>query len=170
MLTGVMLLIVGGTGFALGRVRPQVNLAMAVMAVFAAITAHSGMQWAFIDGRLDAVFGNPRHGAFAGMVVLIAAGEAIGLWLPLLLVPWAQPNARVYGALYALAASITAAVAFYFPDDLVTLSPGLVPDDGPPYLLAAFALVPVAAVGYAAGWMRARDEDEEDRMIDRALR
>lgn len=170
MLTGAVLLIIGATGWALGRVRPQVNVAMAVMAVFGAITAHSGMQWAFIDGRLHDVLGDPRGGAPGVVVVLIAAGEALGLWLPILLIPWAQTTARMYGALYALLAAIAAAVAFYFPDDLVSLDTGFIPTDGPPYLLAAFVLVPVAAIGFASGWMRARDDmDDEDRMIDRAL-
>lgn len=171
MLTAAVLLIIGATGWALGRVRPQVNVAMAVMAVFGAITAHSGLQWAFVDGRLHDVLGDPRAGASGIVVPLIAAGEAGGLWLPILLIPWAQPAARMYGALYALAAATAAAVAFYFPDDLISLDTGFIPTDGPPYLLAALFLVPVAAVGYAAGWMRARDDtDDEDRMIDRALR
>jgi hypothetical protein len=170
MLTGAVLLIIGATGFALGRVRPQVNVTMAVMAVFGAITAHSGLQWAFIDGRLHDVFGDPRAGGSGVMVVLIAAGEALGLWLPILLIPCAQFTARVYGALYALLSAIAAAVAFYFPDDFVSLSTGFIPADGPPYLLAAFVCLPVAALGFAAGWIRARsDMDDEDRMIDRAV-
>lgn len=171
MLTAAVLLVIGATGWALGRVRPNVNVAMAVMAVFGAITAHSGMQWAFLDGRLHDVFGDPRAGAPGVMVLPIAAGEAIGLWLPTLLIPWAQPAARMYGALYGLLAAIAAAVAFYFPDDLVSLDTGFIPADGPPYLLAAFVCLPVAALGFAAGWMRARnDMDDEDKMIDRALR
>jgi len=169
MLTGAVLLIIGATGWALGRVRPQVNVAMAVMAVFGSITAHSGMQWAFVDARLHDALGDPRRAAPGAVVVLIAAGEAIGLWLPILLIPWAQGAARMYGALYALAAATAAAVAFYFPDDLVSLDTGFIPTDGPPYLLAAFVCVPVAAIGFAAG-MRARDDmDDEDKMIDRAL-
>ena len=171
MLTGAVLLIIGVSGWALGRVRPQVNVAMAVMAVFGSITAHSGMQWAFLDGRLHDVLGDPRAGASGVVVPLIAAGEALGLWLPILLIPWAQSAARVYGALYALAASTAAAVAFYFPDDLVSLNTGFIPTDGPPYLLVALVCVPVAALGFAGGWMRARDDmDEEDKLIDRALR
>jgi len=171
MLTAAALLIIGATGWALGRVRPQVNVAMAVMAVFGSITAHSGLQWAFIDGRLHDVLGDPRGAAPGVIVVLIAAGEALGLWLPILLIPWAQFTARMYGALYALLAAIAAAVAFYFPDDLVSLNTGFIPTDGPPYLLAAFACAPVAALGFAAGRMNARaDMDDEDRMIDRALK
>jgi hypothetical protein len=170
MLTAAVLVIIGATGWALGRVRPQVNVAMAVMAVFGAITAHSGLQWAFIDGRMHDVLGDPRAGAPGVVVVPIAAVEALGLWLPILLIPWAQAAARVYGALYALAAATAAAVAFYFPDDLLSLDTGFIPADGAPYLLAALVCVPVAALGYAAGWMRARDDtDDEDRMIDRAL-
>ena len=171
MLTGAVLLIIGATGWALGRVRPQVNVAMAVMAVFGAITAHSGLQWAFVDGRLHDVLGDPRGAAPGVVVVLIAAGEALGLWLPILLIPWAQSAARMYGALYALLAALAAAVAFYFPDDLLSLDTGFIPTDGPPYLLAAFVCLPVAALGFAAGWMGARrDMDEEDRLIDRALK
>jgi hypothetical protein len=170
MLTAAVLFIIGATGWALGRVRPEVNVAMAVMAVFGAITAHSGMQWAFIDGRMHDVIGDPRAGAPGVVAVIIAACEAIGLWAPLLLVPWAQTAARVYGALYALLAAIAAAVAFYFPDDLLSLNTGFIPADGPPYLLAALVCVPIAMVGFAAGWMRANDDaDDEDRMIDRAL-
>lgn len=171
MLTAAVLLIIGATGWALGRVRPQVNVAMAVMAVFGSITAHSGLQWAFIDGRLHDVLGDPRGAAPGVVVVLIAAGEALGLWLPILLIPWAQSAARMYGALYALLAAIAAAVAFYFPQDLVSLDTGFIPTDGPPYLLAAFVCLPVAALGFAAGWMGGRgDMDEEDRLIDRALK
>ena len=171
MLTAAVLLIIGATGWALGRVRPQVNVAMAVMAVFGSITAHSGLQWAFIDGRLHDVLGDPRGAAPGVVVVLIAAGEALGLWLPIVLIPWAQSAARMYGALYALLAAIAAAVAFYFPEDLVSLDTGFIPTDGPPYLLAAFVCLPVAALGFAAGWMGGRgDMDEEDRLIDRALK
>ncbi len=115
MLTAAVLLIIGATGWALGRVRPQVNVAMAVMAVFGSITAHSGLQWAFIDGRLHDVLGDPRGAAPGVVVVLIAAGGGLGLWLPILLIPWAQSAARMYGALYALAGGHRRGRGFLFP-------------------------------------------------------
>ena len=170
MLTAIVALLIGVTGWALGRSRPQVNLVMAVFAVFGAITAHSGMQWAFLDGRLHTVLGDPRHDASPLVVLFIAAGEAVGLWVPLLFIPWAQMASRIWGALYALFAATAAAVAFYFPEDLVALNGILMTPDGPPYLLFVIICVPIAAVGYAAGWMKARDDDDEsDRLIDRSV-
>ena len=171
MLVAAVLLVIGAMGWALGRARPRLNLTMTVLAVFAAITAHSGMQWAFVDGRLDGPLGDPRHTAPGVFVVLIAAGEAVGLWLPLLLVPWAQLNARICGALYVLSAATAAAVAFYFPENLIALNPAFIPTDGPPYLLAAFVCLPVAAVGFAVGWMQSRSEadEDEDKLINKTI-
>ena len=141
------------SGWLLGRARPKLNLVWLALTLFAAVTAHSGMQSAFVDGRLDQVLGDPRDGNHA-IVVLIAAGEAVGLWLPFLLTPWAQFGARLGAALYALAAAALAASWFYFPFDLVIVNEEMISPFGPPYLLAAFACLPVAGVGYLIGWLK----------------
>ena len=136
------------------------------MAVFACITAHSMLQYAFLDGRLARVVGDPRRDAPAVAVILIAAGEALGLWLPALPIPWARMAARGWGALYLVAAATVAAIYHYFPFDLVVIDDRFMPDDGPPYLLAAFACLPIAGFGYLVGRMKSvRDElDADDRV------
>jgi hypothetical protein len=149
----IILLAIGLAGWALARARPRVEVATAIMTVFAAIIAHSAMQYAFIDGRLDQVLGDPRTDADPIVVVLIAAGEAVGFWLPILVLPWAQFGARIWGALYALATAALAAVYFYFPFDLVVVSEELMAPDGPPYLLAAIICLPIAGIGYLLGRM-----------------
>jgi len=161
MLKVAALLAMGVAGWALGRRRPAVNLLMIALAVFAAVTAHSGMQAAFVDGRLDLRLGDPRTGTFEGVIVLIAAGEAVGLWVPFLLVPWARFSARVWLAVYSLAAATIAAVYFYFPFDLVILNDALIAKDGPPYLLAWLACLPIGGVGYLLGWMKSMNEAAE---------
>ena len=120
------------------------------------------MQWAFLDGRLDSVVGDPRAGASAGAVFLIAAGEAAGLWVPVLLVPWAQFRARLAATAYVLAAVTLAAVYFYFPFDLVIIDEGLIAPEGPPYLLAAIACLPCAAIGYLIGWLKQQTAITDD--------
>jgi hypothetical protein len=155
-------------GWALGRARPAINIAFLVLAVFGAISAHSTIQWAFLDGRLDTVLGDPREDGFAHIAILVAAGEASGLWVTFLLIPWARFGARIPLAFYALAASALAALAFYFPFDAEMLnSEWLMPPDGPPYLLAAVACLPIAAVGFLIGWLGSSREtriDDEPRL------
>jgi hypothetical protein len=68
----------------------------------------------------------------------------------------------MWGAMYVIAAATAAAVAFYFPEDLVALSGSLMPTDGPPYLFAALVCVPIVALGYASGSIRARDDEKDD--------
>ena len=153
-------------GWGLGRRRPGADLAMCIFAVFGAVTAHSMLQYAFIlQGRLDQAFGDPRRGAPEVVVVLIAAAEAIGLWVPVLLIPWARPGARAWGALYALASATVAAAYHYSPFDLVVVSDTFLPTDGPPYLLAVFVLLPAAAFGYLVARSRKVDDDEDDREL-----
>jgi hypothetical protein len=157
-------------GWGLGRRRPGADPAMCIFAVFGAVTAHSMLQYAFIlEGRLDQVFGDPRRGAPEVVMVLIAAIEAAGLWLPVLLIPWARGGARAWGALYALASATVAAAYHYFPFDLVVVSDELVAPDGPPYLLAVFVLLPAAAVGYLVGRSRVIDDSDDDRELTDAI-
>jgi hypothetical protein len=163
MLISIVLLAVAVAGWGLGRVRKDVDLAMSVFAVFGAVTAHSTMQWAFLlEGRLDQVVGDPRGGAPAAAAVLVAAGEAVGLWLPVLLIPWARGAARFWGAAYMLSAAAAAAAYHYFPFDLPVMNDALVPGDGPPYLLAAFACLPIAAAGSLLGRMKSVDDDDAE--------
>ncbi|HXT69368.1 MAG TPA: hypothetical protein VN700_06420 [Vicinamibacterales bacterium] len=153
LLQPAVLLATGFAGWALGRSGPVLQLPAFALTLFAAVTAHSGFQWAFIDGtRMDTVVGDPRDGAPAVAVILIAAIEAVGLWLPFLILPWAQASARVWGAAYILSACTAAAATHYFPFDAGVFDGQILSPDGPPYLLAAFACLPVAAVGYLIGW------------------
>ena len=158
MLTSVALLAVAVAGWGLGRSRRDADVGMVIVTVFAAVTAHSAMQFAFVDGRLDQVLGDPRRNAPAAIVVLIAAGEAIGLWVPVALVPWARVAARYWGALYMLAAASVAAAYHYAPFDLVVVSDEFLPRDGPPYLLAVFGCLPLGGVGYLAGRLKSVDD------------
>jgi hypothetical protein len=87
------------------------------------------------------------------VVAPIAAGEAVGLWLPFLLIPWAPMRARLWTSLYALSAALAAALMFYFPFDGLAFDSDFFPSDGPPYLLGAIACLPVAGLGYLSGWM-----------------
>jgi hypothetical protein len=159
MVKPIRSLIAGGAGWALARSRPRSEIPASIMTAFAAVTAHSALQWAFVDNpRLDSVLGDPREKG-EGLVVLIAAGEAVGLWLPLLLIPWAQMASRVAAVLFVLAAVTMAALYFYFPFDPVVISKELIASDGPPYLFAVFVCAPVAAVGYLIGWLGSQNRD-----------
>lgn len=162
MLLISLLFVVVISGWGLGRSRRDVDLAFTVFAVFGAVTAHSTMQWAFLlEGRLDQVVGDPRRGALPVVVILIAAGEAVGLWLPVLLIPWARTIARVWGSLYALAAASAAAAYHYFPFDLRIVGQEFLSEDGPPYLLAAFVCLPLAAIGYLFGRTQLANQELE---------
>jgi hypothetical protein len=160
MLKPIVLVVIAAAGWALGRTRPAVNLPFLALTLFAAVTAHSMMQAAFVEARLHDRLGDPRDGANEAVVVLIAAGEAVGLWVPFLAVPWVRFRARVWGSLYALGAATAAALYFYSPFDLVVINENLIAPEGPPYLLAAIACLPIAGVGYLMGWLRAQNERE----------
>lgn len=160
MLTPIALLVMVIAGWLLGRARPKFEVGALVLTVFAAITAHSGMQAAFFEGRLDQTLGDPREGANQAVIFLIAAGEAVGLWVPWLLLPWTRFAARLWGALYALAAATLAAAYFYAPFDLVVVDRGLILHDGPPYLLAAIVCVPIAGLGYLLGLAKSTEPEE----------
>ena len=152
----IVLLAILATGGALGRLRPQVNLFLLALTLFAAVTVHSGVQSVVFEQRFHVTLGDPRDDAPPLVVIPIAAGEAVGLWLPFVLIPWASAWARLWTALYVLSAAIAAALTFYFPFDGVSFNGAWFPSDGPPYLLAAIACVPVAGVGYLTGWMKAK--------------
>ena len=98
MLKPIVLVVMGLTGWALGRTRPAVNFPFLALTLFAAVTAHSMMQSAFVEARLHEALGDPRNGANEAVVILIAAGEAAGLWVPFLAVPWTRFSARVWGS------------------------------------------------------------------------
>ena len=159
MLKPIVLLAILATGWALGRLRPQVNLFLLALTLFAAVSAHSAVQTVVFENRLHVTLGDPRADAPAVVVVPIAAGEAVGLWLPFLLIPWARMTARLWAALYALSAALAAALTFYFPFDGLSFDSEFFPSDGPPYLLAAVACLPVAGVGYLSGWMKTKVAD-----------
>ena len=159
MLKPIVLIVLGASGWALGRTRPAVNLPWLALTLFTAVTAHSMMQSAFVETRLHDAVGDPRDNANEAVVLLIAAGEAVGLWVPFLAVPWTRFSARVWGSVYALGAATAAALAFYFPFDGYVIGEELrVAPDGPPYLLAAIVCLPVAGVGYLMGWLKSQNE------------
>ena len=146
MILGWLLaLAIAVSGWVFGRSRPTFNLPVLVLTLFAAITAHSALQWAFLEGRMDVVTGDPRRDAPQVVLLIIAAGEASGLWVPFLVLPWTTIRPRVSAAVYALAASTLAAVYHYFPFELVVIDASLIAPDGPPYLFAWFACLPSSA-------------------------
>ena len=166
LLTYLSMLVVFAAGWGLGRVRPQVDLAMFVFALFGSVMAHSALQWAFLEGRFDGVVGDPRTEVPAAMVILIATVEAVGLWLPFLLIPWAPPKARLALAVYIAAAATVAAIYFYFPFDLGFVSREFLVFDGPPYLFAALGCLPFAALAFVIAFSTASRamEDEKDEL------
>jgi len=149
----IALVGVGLSGWAMGRIKPAIQMPTLALTLFAAVSVHSAIQWAFIDGpRFDTVFGDPRQGASPAAIVPIAGGEAIGLWLPFLILPWAQRGLRGWTACYALAACVAAASAHYFPLDSNLFNASFMAPEGPPYLFAVVACLPVALVGYLMSW------------------
>ena len=165
ILNVLCVMAIGVSGWAIGRARPAINLPVVVLTLFAAITAHSAMQWAFLEGRMDVVFGDPRRDASFAVVVLIAAAEAVGLWVPILVLPWAAGiAARVFAAVFALAASTLAASYHYAPFDLVVIRADLIAPDGPPYLFAWLLCLPIAGLGLLLGWLQSSRE-----LADRGL-
>jgi hypothetical protein len=165
MLSLAVLLAIAASGWAIGRTRPKVDIMMTIMAVFAAVTAQSGWEWAFIEEGFDAVFGDPRRDGGSWRVFPIAACEGAGLWLPVMLVPWAAWRARLLGGVYTLTAATMAAIYLYFPFDLVLIPEALVPPDPPPYILAAFLCAPIAAVPLIVGYTTSR-MDADDKAAD----
>ncbi len=156
---------VAGWGFS--RTLKDADVGTTVLTVFAALTAHSGLQCAFIDGRLDVALGDPRAGSPLAVVILIAAGEAAGLWVPVLVLRWARLTARLWAGLYMLASLTVAASYHYFPFDLVVVRPDLVADNGPPYLAAVFACLPIFGLGYLVGRTGAGNRDlDEDAQVE----
>ena len=156
------LLGVAAGGWALGRMRPQVDLANFILALFGAVTVHSAMDWVFFENRVDGLVGDPRLGAPAPVILLIAAAESVGLWIAFLLVPWARFAGRLWTVLYLLGAATLAAVHYYFPFDLVVVGNTFIPRDGSAYLLAAVACLPIAAIAYFFGFATTRKDDDED--------
>jgi hypothetical protein len=170
ILNWLLVLTIGVSGWVFGRSRPAFNLPVLVLTLFAAITAHSALQWAFLEGRMDVVTGDPRRDAPQAAMLIIAAVESAGLWLPFLLLPWTTVTPRVSAAVYALAAAALAVVYHYFPFDLVVISASLIAPDGPPYLFAWFACLPIAAAGMLVGWLQSSREQanrDDDLEIDR---
>ena len=163
LLTGA-LVVIGLAGWAMGRARPKVDLVYLVFTIFAAVSAHSAIQYAFVDARLDQAVGDPRGDAPDALVIVIAAGEAAGLWLPFLLLPWAQGIVRFWAAVYVLGTAVVAAVYHYFPFDPIVIDKSLISPFGPPYLLAVLILLPLLMVGYVLGWMQAvgNPKDSDD--------
>lgn len=167
-LVSIAVLLIGLSGWMLGRTRPKVELTALIFTLFAVVTLHSGLQWAFIEGRLDAATGDPRDGA-AALVVVIAAGEAVGLWLPWLLIPWAPFPGRVWAAVYCYATALLSAVMYYFPFDLVVVHSAALAEFGPPYLLMVIAGLPIAAIGYTFGWIKSHDTEPKVDDIERGF-
>jgi hypothetical protein len=56
-----------------------------------------------------------------------------------------------------------AAVFHYFPFDLPLISKDIISPFGPPYLVAVFACLPLAAVAYLLGWMKSVNEQADER-------
>ena len=163
MLKSIGLLAVLFAGWGIARTRPVVNLPVFALTLFVGVSAHSAVQSAIFENRLHERVGDPRAGAPDMVVVLIALGEAIGLWGAVLLIPWARFGARVWAAAYCVAAATVAGATFYLPvgDDFF-FSGQTIGMDGPPYLLAAIVLLPIGAVGFLVGWLRNKNSLPDD--------
>ena len=157
-IVGVVLILLAGWMF--GKMRPPINLVISVFAAFGAVSAYSAAEWAFIEGRSDLVFGDPRqHGT--ALILLIALLESASIWVPLLVIPWTTLKARAWAAVYVFATAVQASVHYYFPFDLVIVSDELVRPFAPAYLLAMVACLPIAAAGWLIGWSNAQAEKDE---------
>ena len=155
---GVVLIVV--TGWMFGRMRAPINLVTSVFAAFGVVSVYSAAEWAFIEGRSDVIFGDPRAGNPA-LVLLIALLEPASIWVPLLVIPWTTMKARAWAVVYVFATAIQASIHYYFPFDLVVISKELIMPFAPAYLFAMAACLPIAAVGWLLGWSKAHAELED---------
>ena len=162
------LVVIGVAGWGMARARPKIELVMLVFAMFGAVSVHSAIQYAFVDARMDSVFGDPRTGGMAALLIPIAIAETTGLWLPFILIGWAQMSVRLWMAVYVIGTAMLAAVYYDVPFDPIIRSKSLISGFGPPYLLTVLIGIPLAAIGYAFGAMSAmnnqKDPDDDYEM------
>ena len=157
LLNPIGLAAVVAAGFGLGHSHLHVRLrAVAVTALIAAVL-HASLKFALPHDSIGGFAQRHVYGGSGALVlILIAAVETAGLWVPVAVAPWAAFSARAWVTLYMLAAAVLGATGHYFPFDVVIINGEIRGPKHPSYELDLVLLLPLGFIGYWLGWLRRR--------------
>lgn len=113
------ILLVGWLGYQLGKNDWRVRSSLTVTAVLLAVIFHTGVQIVLPHAAIERV---ASGAAWSLILVPIALLETIGIWLPVLLVPWAGGRTRIMMSGYVMVAAIQGALVYYRPFDVVIMN------------------------------------------------
>ena len=110
---------------------------------------------ALANTRLESRLHELVYASSLGLFVA-AAIETVGLWMPLIAIPWASWWARATASLAVYAACVFAASGYYFPFDIVEINGVVASPSRIEYFLVTLALLPVAGLGHLLGRLARR--------------
>jgi hypothetical protein len=124
---------------------------VALTALMAAVL-HASLKFALPH---DSIEGFAQQHVYDGggalVLVLIAALETAGLWIPVAVTRWAGFATRSWVTLYMLGAAVLGATAYYFPFDTRIINGEIMGPKHPSYELDLILSLPFGVVGYWLG-------------------
>jgi hypothetical protein len=142
-------------GFGLARSQLDVRFRTVALTALMAAVLHASLKFALPHNSIE-VFAQ-RHvydGSGALFLVLVAALETAGLWVPVAVIRWAVFSTRSWVTLYMLATAVLGATAYYFPFDTRILNGEIMGPKHPSYELELVLSLPLGLVGYLLGRLR----------------
>jgi hypothetical protein len=81
----------------------------------------------------------------------VAGLETLGLWLPVLVIPWGALQTRVAAAAYLIAAGTVGALVYYYPFDGIVMNGQVLGPTHPEYVVALLLSLFFAVIPFACG-------------------
>ncbi len=149
------------SSFKLGESQLMIHRWVAVATALLAVVLHIGVGLALPRDAVERIARPWVYTAVGSLVlIMVAAVESAGVWLPVAFVPWAERSARAWATLYLLAAAVLGAIAYYFPFDAVIVNGEIIEHRQPEYEVALVASLPFGIIGYVLGWRRGRSRTD----------
>jgi hypothetical protein len=157
LLNPIGIAAVVAAGFGLGRLHLQVRLRAVAMTALMAAVLHASLKFALPHDSIEGFAQRHVYGGSGALVlILIAAVETAGLWVPVAVTPWAAFSARAWVTSYMLAAAVLGAAGHYFPFDVRIINGEIMGPKHPSYELDLVLSLPLGFIGYLLGWLRRR--------------
>jgi hypothetical protein len=142
------ILFVASIAYGLGksdwRVRPRLALATVLLAGVLHGVLRVGLPHEAIERFASSA-------SLSILLMLVAALETAGIWLPVLLVPWGETRTRAAAAAYVIAAATLGALVYYQPFEIIIVNGEALGPTHPQYGLALIFSLVIAAVPFACG-------------------
>jgi len=150
------ILFVGWSGCRLGKADLRVEPVLISITVVCAAVLHALVRLALPHASIEWIADSAARSWWFPALAPVALLETSGIWLPVLIIRWAEDRTRIAASAYIIGAATQGALVCYYPFDVVIFNGEVLGPTHPDYEVAlVFGLV-FAAIPFIVGLIAKR--------------